>query len=132
MKLISNKLITKIKKLINLPEMHQISPSLYRGRRGQKQLFTIHIENQYVTREKRRPRGHRSNVVPIYANVDLKTRAHAYYVHNHFQVFQDMPDVTLTWAECLYEWRAEGKISPIVDLAFSAVALLVFAHFQNC
>ncbi|KAJ4190730.1 hypothetical protein NW755_004944 [Fusarium falciforme] len=43
-----------------------------------------------------------------------------------------MPDVATTWAECLHGWKAEGKTSPIVDLAFSAVALSVFARFQNC
>ncbi|KAI8673526.1 Zn(2)-C6 fungal-type domain-containing protein [Fusarium keratoplasticum] len=99
---------------------------------AKQQQFAIHIENQYATGEKRRPRGPRSSLIPIYANVDLKTRAHAYYVQNHFQVFQDMPDVVTTWAECLHEWKAEGKTSPIVDLAFSAVALSVFARFQDC
>ncbi|KAJ3462667.1 hypothetical protein MRS44_007453 [Fusarium solani] len=99
---------------------------------AKQQQFAIHIENQYAAGEKRRPRGPRSSLVPIHANVDLKTRARAYYVQNHFQVFQDMPDVALTWAECLHEWRAQGKSSPIVDLAFSAVALSVFARFQNC
>ncbi|KAL2687613.1 hypothetical protein Neosp_005174 [[Neocosmospora] mangrovei] len=43
-----------------------------------------------------------------------------------------MPDVATTWAECLHEWRAEGKGSPIIDLAFSAVTLSVFASFQKC
>ncbi|EEU42512.1 uncharacterized protein NECHADRAFT_80121 [Fusarium vanettenii 77-13-4] len=99
---------------------------------AKQQLFAIHIENQYAAGEKRRPRGPRSSLVPIQANVDLKTRAHAYYVQHHFQVFPDMPNVALTWAECLHEWKAGGKSSPIVDLAFSAVALSVFARFQNC
>ncbi|RSM00872.1 hypothetical protein CDV31_011625 [Fusarium ambrosium] len=99
---------------------------------AKQQQFAIHIENQYATGEKRRPRGPRSSLVPVHANVDLKTRAHAYYVQNHFQVFQDMPDVAMTWAECFHEWKAEGKNSPIVDLAFSAVALSVFSRFQNC
>ncbi|RTE83207.1 hypothetical protein BHE90_002197 [Fusarium euwallaceae] len=99
---------------------------------AKQQQFAIHIENQYATGEKRRPRGPRSSLVPMHANVDLKTRAHAYYVQNHFQVFQDMPDVAMTWAECFHEWKAEGKNSPIIDLAFSAVALSVFARFQKC
>ncbi|KAM0420640.1 hypothetical protein ACHAPT_011556 [Fusarium lateritium] len=99
---------------------------------AKQQLFAIHIENQYAAGEKRRPRGPRSTLVPIHVNFDLKTRAHAYYVQNHFQVFQDMPDVVVTWAECLHEWKAKGKSSPIVDLAFSAVTLSVFARFQNC
>ncbi|WAO89267.1 Zn(2)-C6 fungal-type domain-containing protein [Fusarium falciforme] len=99
---------------------------------AKQQQFAIHIENQYAAGDKRRPRGPRSSLVPINANLDLKTRAHAYYVQNHFQVFRDMPGVVTTWAECLHEWKAEGKTSPIVDLAFSAVALSVFARFQNC
>ncbi|KAL6363777.1 hypothetical protein LRP88_03199 [Fusarium phalaenopsidis] len=99
---------------------------------AKQQQFAIHIENQYAAGEKRRPRGPRASLVPINSNVDLKTRARAYYVQNHFQVFQDMPDVALTWAECLHEWKVEGKSSPIVDLAFFTVALSVFARFQNC
>ncbi|KAK9482094.1 hypothetical protein V1527DRAFT_516101 [Lipomyces starkeyi] len=43
-----------------------------------------------------------------------------------------MPDVATTWTECLHEWKAEAKSSPIVDLAFSSLALSVFARFQNC
>ncbi|RSL41669.1 hypothetical protein CEP54_015743 [Fusarium duplospermum] len=43
-----------------------------------------------------------------------------------------MPDLATTWAECLHEWKAQGKTSPTVDLAFSAVALSVFARFRNC
>ncbi|KAK9243131.1 hypothetical protein V1506DRAFT_523957 [Lipomyces tetrasporus] len=99
---------------------------------AKQQLFAIHIENQYATGEKRRPRGPRSSLVPMQPNFDLKTRAHAYYVQNHFQVFQDMPDVAATWTECLHEWKAEGKSSPVVDLAFSSLALSVFARFQKC
>ncbi|KAH6870979.1 hypothetical protein B0T10DRAFT_553528 [Thelonectria olida] len=99
---------------------------------AKQQFFAIHIENQYVTGEKRRPRGPRSSLVPIHPDFDLKTRAHAYYAQNHFQVFQDMPDVATTWTECLHEWKAEGKSSPIVDLAFSSLALSVFARLQNC
>ncbi|KAI8718512.1 Zn(2)-C6 fungal-type domain-containing protein [Fusarium sp. LHS14.1] len=99
---------------------------------AKQQQFAIHIENQYAAGENRRPRGPRSSLVPIQAKVDLKTRARAYYVQNHFQVFPDMPNVALTWVECLHEWRAEGKSSSMVDLAFSAVALSVFARFQNC
>ncbi|KAJ8103595.1 hypothetical protein POJ06DRAFT_284430 [Lipomyces tetrasporus] len=73
---------------------------------AKQQLFAIHIENQYTTGEKRRPRGPRSSLVPMQPNFDLKTRAHAYYVQNHFQVFQDMP-----------------ASSPVVDLVFSSLAL---------
>jgi hypothetical protein len=65
-------------------------------------------------------------------NFDLKTRADAYYFQNHFQVFQDMPDVAATWNECLHEWKAAGKSSPLVDLAFSSLALSVFARTQRC
>jgi len=99
---------------------------------AKQQLFAIHIENQYATGEKRRPRGPRSVLVPMQPKFDLKTRAHAYYIQNHFQVFQDMPDVAATWTECLHEWSAEGKSSSIVDLAFSSLALSVFARFQKC
>jgi hypothetical protein len=99
---------------------------------AKQQFFAIHIENQYATGEKRRPRGPRSSLVPMQPNFDLRTRAHAYYVQNHFQVFQDMPDVAASWAECLHEWKANGKSSPIVDLAFSSLALSVFARFKNC
>lgn len=42
-----------------------------------------------------------------------------------------MPDVATTWTECLHEWNAGGKSSPIVDLAFSSLALSVFARFQD-
>lgn len=68
----------------------------------------------------------------MHPSFDLKTRAHAYYVQNHFQVFQDIPEVVATWAECLHTWKTDGKSSPIVDLAFSALALSVYARFQNC
>ncbi|KAJ3541166.1 hypothetical protein NM208_g4737 [Fusarium decemcellulare] len=99
---------------------------------AKQQLFAIHIENQYATGEKRRPRGPRSSLVPLDPNFDLKTRAHAYYVQSHFQVFQDIPDVAATWAECFQEWKLEGNSSPIVDLAFSSLALSVFSRFQDC
>ncbi|KAM5354719.1 hypothetical protein ACJ41O_001366 [Fusarium nematophilum] len=98
---------------------------------SKQQFFTIHMENQYAAGDKR-PRGPRSSLVPIHPNFDLKTRAHAYFSQNHFQVFQDMPDVATTWAECLHEWKTGGNSSPIVDLAFSSLALSVFSRFQDC
>ncbi|KAJ4297471.1 hypothetical protein N0V90_005362 [Kalmusia sp. IMI 367209] len=88
--------------------------------------FIIHSENEYATGAKRRPRGPRSSLVPLQPSLNLQTRAHAYYVQNHFTVFQDIPDMSTTWTECFHEWKATGKTSEVVNIAFDAVALAVF------
>ncbi|PVH99776.1 hypothetical protein DM02DRAFT_508544, partial [Periconia macrospinosa] len=93
-----------------------------------QQSFTIHVENQFAAGKKQRPRGPRPSKVPLQPIVDLQARAVAYFLHNHFQAFEDMPGVSKTWTECFHEWAAAGKRSQTVDLALSSLALAVFAR----
>ncbi|CAI6332922.1 unnamed protein product [Periconia digitata] len=93
--------------------------------------FTIHIENQYASGEEQRPRGPRSSLTPLQPTLQLRTRAVAYFMQNHFQMFEDMPDVSMTWAECFHEWGAAGNRSDMVDLGLSSLSLAVFAKAQS-
>jgi hypothetical protein len=98
---------------------------------AKQEFFAIHSENQYASGKQKRPRGPRSTLISLQPSFSLVARAQAYYVQNHFQVFQDIPDVAATWTECFHEWKAAGKSSPIVDLSFSSLALSVFARTQQ-
>ncbi len=61
----------------------------------------------------------------------MKTRALTYYLNHHIRVVTDMPHVPGCLAESISEWKLSSKSSPMVDLALSALALLVYSRIQQ-
>ena len=93
--------------------------------------FSINEENEFASGEKKRPRGPRSNLVTLRPRLDLQTLALAHYFRYHIKALLDVPDIFGGMSECVYTWRTSQKISPMVDLALSSVALAVFARAQR-
>lgn len=93
--------------------------------------FSINEENDFASGAKKRPRGPRSNLVTLRPRLDLQTLALAHYFRYHIKALPDVPDIFGGMSECIHTWRCSEKVSPMVDLALSAVALAVFARAQR-
>ena len=93
--------------------------------------FSVHVENCYASGKAKRPRGPRSSFARPVLNLDLETRALAYYLQYHLHIAIDEPNAAGGWSECISEWRASGRSSPMVDHGLSALALAVYSRTQQ-
>lgn len=59
-------------------------------------------------------------------NLDLQTTALTYYLTCHVKTLTETPSLTNSLSECVAAWHVSGRISPMVDLAISTMALAVF------
>ena len=91
----------------------------------------IHDENHYASGKNKRPRGPRTSLTVFRPELDLHTRALAYYLVCHVQTVTDLPNISGGLPESVASWRASGKTCPMVDLALSSMALAVFSRTQR-
>ena len=91
----------------------------------------IHDENHYASGKNKRPRGPRTSLTVLRPELDLQTRAFAYYLVCHVQTVTDLPNISGGLPESVASWRDSGKTCPMVDLALSSMALAVFSRTQR-
>ena len=106
------------------------------GAMGASSVF--HVENTYASGERKRPRGPRPstiakalesktaiNIVPRTSPADLKIQATMYFVRYHLPAFWGG-----VFANFLPSWLPDNE-TPMLDLAFSSMALAVFSRTQQ-
>jgi hypothetical protein len=59
--------------------------------------------------------------------IDLQTRALAFYLQCHIQAFDDVPKLAHGLSESVSMWKNSRRSCPMVDLALSSMALAVFS-----
>ncbi|KAL8731123.1 MAG: hypothetical protein Q9181_004422 [Wetmoreana brouardii] len=93
--------------------------------------FTIHVENQYVSGEIKRPRGPRSSLTMHRPRMDLQARALAYYMHEYLHGPMEASDTPEDLSKSILAWTASGRTCSMVDLALAAIALAVFSRLHH-
>jgi hypothetical protein len=67
----------------------------------------------------------------LHPQLDLETRALAYYIQSHMQTLTEPTYVSGGLARCITEWRKSGRTDEMVDLALSCMALAVYGRTQS-
>lgn len=67
----------------------------------------------------------------IAPEVDLQTRAVAYFVQYHLQEPDEVPNISSGVTECISSWKNSGRSSLVVDLALSSLALAIFSRIHH-
>jgi hypothetical protein len=98
---------------------------------SRKACFSINIENLYASGKTKRPRGPRSSLTVLRPNLDLQTRALAYYVKYHLRTLPEIPNVSGGISESVSAWTQSGRKCDMVDLALSSIALAVYSRTQR-
>ncbi|KAE9364868.1 hypothetical protein N431DRAFT_389228 [Stipitochalara longipes BDJ] len=93
--------------------------------------FSIHVENDFASGKSKRPRGPRSTLSTPHLQDDLKTRALTYYLNTHIQSPVDGSHFPVCLSGSISAWKLSGRSSPMVDLALTAVALVVYSRTQQ-
>ena len=62
---------------------------------------------------------------------DLKTRALTYYLNTHTNTLANVPYAPGCLGGSISLWKLSGKSSPKVDLALSAMALIVYSQTRQ-
>ncbi|KAB8760603.1 hypothetical protein FH972_026595 [Carpinus fangiana] len=96
-----------------------------------KEPLVIHVENTYASGALKRPRGPRSTVIVPQPQIDLLTKARAYYMQYHLQTPADVPKILRGLADSIIQWKTSGNYCRMVDLAISTMSLAVFAQTQR-
>ncbi|KAL8709797.1 MAG: hypothetical protein Q9220_005583 [cf. Caloplaca sp. 1 TL-2023] len=101
------------------------------NRAAKRERFSLLIENNYASRELKRPRGPRPSLTRRRLEVDLQTKALAYYLQFHLHVLTVIPNDCYGLSECVTAWMSSGTGCAMVDLALSSMALAVYARTQQ-
>jgi hypothetical protein len=95
--------------------------------------LSFHLENDYASGITKRPRGPRPSASPslLRPSLDIPSLAVTYFLYHYLDHFGIVSTFSACMSECVTEWKAVNRISRMVDLAISAVALGVFSHTQQ-